>query len=44
MNASQHVFGIKPDQLINRLLVYGGAVLVLFYIIGPFFWLVSSSL
>ena len=44
MNASQPVFGIKPDQLINRLLVYGGAVLVLFYIVGPFFWLVSSSL
>mgnify|MGYP001102927216 FL=1 len=43
MNASQHFFGMRPDQLFNRLLVYVGTVLVLFYILGPFLWLVSSS-
>ena len=44
MFASKQIFSINLDQLINRLMVYGGAVLVLFYIVGPFFWLVSSSL
>ena len=43
MGSPSHLFGVRPDQLGNRVMVYGGVVVVLFYILGPFFWLVSSS-
>ena len=43
MGITYQIFGMRPDKLFNRLLVYGGSVVVLFYILGPFLWLVSSS-
>jgi multiple sugar transport system permease protein len=43
MGITYQIFGMRPDKLFNRLLVYCGSVVVLFYILGPFLWLVSSS-